>query len=340
MDRKVILLLGSLLLASCATQRATQSACLQAELRLPRREYPVHSELDVRFAIANCGTGAVTLLTSDSLWLPFDFVLRDSSGRTLPITDAFKWATPGAGRHILTTVTLAPGAVHVEQIPFHRWIRSDTPGESVTSIEGQYVLEGYYRVPFEVRTGPDSIGIAPRAADASPCWSGTLKTDGVQFEIAKPRDTTQEEADGPLAIILLKDARHISSPERHVMLQLDYGLIISNADTNRPPAYYLFSRKERRRFRTENVNAFLLELSRIPDGRAVDMVSKCTVPFYTQYGAKMDAEYARVMSMLKKKQCILVNSLEEDPRHASFCYCETGFTILDGQASAGTGDGP
>ncbi len=154
------------------------------------------------------------------------------------------------------------------------------------------------------------------------------------------RAAPQEEADGPLPIVLLKGARHISSPERYVMLQFEYGLIISNADTNRPPAYYLFSRKEQRRFRTEDVDAFLSELSRIPDGRVVDMISKCTAPFYTQYGVKMDAEYARVMSMLKKKRFTLINSLDEDPRHASFCYCETGFTILDGQASAGTGEEP
>jgi len=138
-----------------------------------------------------------------------------------------------------------------------------------------------------------------------------------------------QQASDPLPIIVLPDVRNTSAPKRYVMLHLDYGLIISNGDTKSAPSYYLFCRDEKRIVKTHDVQVFLSELQKIPDHSKIDMVSKCTVPFYTQYGVNIDKEYQQVMDLLKQKQCILIESLEDDERHASFCYCEGGFTILD-----------
>ena len=113
------------------------------------------------------------------------------------------------------------------------------------------------------------------------------------------------------------------------MLRLDYGLIISNGDTNGVPRYYLFCRDQKRIAKTHDVQVFLSELEKIPDHSKIDMVSKCTVPFHTQYGVNIDKEHQQVIDMLKRKQCILIDSREDDERHASVCYCEGGFTILD-----------
>lgn len=133
----------------------------------------------------------------------------------------------------------------------------------------------------------------------------------------------------PMSIIALPAKPGSTTIESYVKLQLPYGLIISNADTKKPPSYYLFCRDNRTIVKTDDVDAFLAELERLPDGVTIDRVSKCTVGFYTQHGVKMDKEYERVSSLLKRKRFKLVSSLEEDPRHASFCYCETGFIILD-----------
>jgi hypothetical protein len=137
------------------------------------------------------------------------------------------------------------------------------------------------------------------------------------------------QAGNPIPIIVLPNIRDTTSPKRYVMLMLEYGLIISNADTNSAPSYYLFCRDDKRIMKTHDVDAFLAELEALPDGVTIDMVSKCTAPFYTQYGVNIDEQYNRISALLKRKRFKLVSSLEDDNRHASFCYCEGGFTILD-----------
>ena len=119
------------------------------------------------------------------------------------------------------------------------------------------------------------------------------------------------------------------STQRVVGLQLDYGLIVSNGDTNCAPRYYLFCRNEKRIVMTKNAKAFLAELDTLPDGATVDLVSKCTVPFYTQYGVGITNEYNSVITALHRKRARLVSSLEDDGRHTSFCYCGSRITILE-----------
>lgn len=135
-------------------------------------------------------------------------------------------------------------------------------------------------------------------------------------------------------IIVLPDARDKSSPKKYVMLRIEYGLIISNGDVKSAPSYYLFCRDEKRILKTHDVNVLLAELEKLPDRAAVDLIDKCTVPFYTQYGVNIAKQYKSVMDLLRRKRCKVVTSLEDDERHASFCYCEGGFTIL-GEHEAG-----
>ena len=133
--------------------------------------------------------------------------------------------------------------------------------------------------------------------------------------------------DKPMSIIALPD-RRAGGVKDYVKLRLPYGIIVSNADTNSPASYYLFCRDKRTILKTEDVDVFLAKLKDLPDGATVDRISKCTVGFYTQYGVKIDEQYKRITALLKRKRFKLVSSLENDEKHASFCYCETGFTIL------------
>ncbi len=134
----------------------------------------------------------------------------------------------------------------------------------------------------------------------------------------------------PIPIIVLPDARDKTALKRYVILKLPYGLIIHNGDyPDGAPLYCLFIRNQKRILKTQDVDSLLAELKKFPDGAKIDMISKCTIPFYTQYGVNIDEQYKAIMSLLKRKQFKLVSSLEDDERHASFCYCEGGFTILD-----------
>ncbi len=134
-----------------------------------------------------------------------------------------------------------------------------------------------------------------------------------------------------IPIIVPPDARGKSAtPKQYVMLKLPYGLIIHNGDyPPGAPLFCLFDRDKKRIMKTQDVNVLLAELKGIPDGATIDMVSKCTVAFYNQYGINIDEQYEKISALFKQKRFTLVRSLEDDVRHASFCYCEGGFTILD-----------
>jgi len=135
----------------------------------------------------------------------------------------------------------------------------------------------------------------------------------------------------PMPIIVKPDARDkTSTPKQYVMLKLPYGLIIHNGDyPPGAPLFCLFDRDQKRIMKTQDVNVLLAELKKVPDGVTIDMVSKCTVAFYNQYGINIDEQYEKISALLEQKRFKLVQSLEDDDRHASFCYCEGGFTILD-----------
>jgi hypothetical protein len=144
--------------------------------------------------------------------------------------------------------------------------------------------------------------------------------------IAPDRQTAAQ-----MPIIAKPDARDkTGTPRQYVMLKLPYGLIIHNGDyPPGAPLFCLFDRDEKRIMKTQDVDVLHAELKKIPDGATVDMVSKCTVAFYNQYGINIDQQYEKISALLKQKRFKLVHSLEDDDRHASFCYCEGGFTILD-----------
>jgi len=135
--------------------------------------------------------------------------------------------------------------------------------------------------------------------------------------------------DEPMSIIAIPEKWGSTAIKEYVTLQLPYGIIVSNADTNSAPSYYLFSRSRRTILKTHDVDVFLAEVDKLPDGVTIDMVSKCTVPFYTQYGVNIDEQYKKISALLERKRFRLVSCLGDDEKHASFCYCETGFIILD-----------
>ena len=135
--------------------------------------------------------------------------------------------------------------------------------------------------------------------------------------------------DEPMSIIALPEKWGSATIKDYVTLQLPYGIIVSNADTNSAPSYYLFSRNKRTILKTHDIDMFLAEVDKLPDGASIDMISKCTVPFHTQYGVNIDEQYKNISALLERKRFRLVTSLEDDERHASFCYCENGFIILE-----------
>ena len=145
----------------------------------------------------------------------------------------------------------------------------------------------------------------------------------------------------PMPIILLPPPRNSSVPRKHVMLYLNYGLIVDNED--KKPSYYLFSHNSKRIYKTHDVANFLRELNKIPEKSMIDMINKCTASFYEdgrgvrgggyEYGVNIKKEYAQIMKLLQRKKCVFVRSLDQDVRHASFCYCETGFQILEDKQS-------
>lgn len=141
------------------------------------------------------------------------------------------------------------------------------------------------------------------------------------------RSNAEPTNDTPMPIIVLLD--QYNKPATEVMLKIDYGMIISNGDTSKKPDYYLFFRKQKRTVKTQNFDKFLSEIKEIPDNSMIDMIGKCTVGFYTPYGVDIEKEYSQTMELLKKKNCILVESMEQDERHAMFCYCLQDFEILE-----------
>jgi hypothetical protein len=149
------------------------------------------------------------------------------------------------------------------------------------------------------------------------------------IRILKENGAARKLNDAPMSIIALPEKRGAASIKEYVKLQLPYGMIVSNADTNSPPSYYLFSRDMRTILKTHDVVVFLAELEKLPDGATLDMISKCTVPFYSKNGVNIDEQYKKITALLERKRFKLVSSLEDDAKHASFCYCETGFIILD-----------
>lgn len=132
----------------------------------------------------------------------------------------------------------------------------------------------------------------------------------------------------PMSIIALPNGQDHSLIKDYVQLKLPYGMIVSNGDTNSAPSYYLFCRDKRTILKTEDVDVFLAGLEALPKGATIDMVSKCTVGFYTQYGINIDNQYKKISSLLKQKQFKLISSMEDDELHTFFCCCETGFIIL------------
>lgn len=136
--------------------------------------------------------------------------------------------------------------------------------------------------------------------------------------------------DGPqMPIIVLPDVPLERFPNRYVMLRLEYGIIISNLDITKLPEYYLFYRDDNKILKTKDVKVFIEELNKLPEECTIDNISKCTVPFYSQYGVNINKEWKLVKEIVDKKRFKMVYSQEDDSRHATFCYCERGFKILE-----------
>lgn len=134
----------------------------------------------------------------------------------------------------------------------------------------------------------------------------------------------------PLPIIMIPDARDESKPKQYVMLKLPYGIIIQNGTSIETKAsYHFFDRDKKIIMKTLDVNKLISKLKNIPDKSKIDMISKCTIGFYNEYGANIDNYYKKLKNIFKQKKFNFIYSEKNDKRHASFCYCETGFMILE-----------
>ncbi len=130
----------------------------------------------------------------------------------------------------------------------------------------------------------------------------------------------------PLPIIALRNRWETNAPTKYVMLHLDYGIIMPYSRKDPPDFwYYLFSRHERKIIKTQDFGVFMREVKRIKNGSTIDFVGKCTSGFLTTV-LMSDPSF---VDLLKRKKCTVVSSMEGDKRHASFCYCERDYTILE-----------
>lgn len=138
-----------------------------------------------------------------------------------------------------------------------------------------------------------------------------------------------EQQGEPMSIIALPEKYGSETIGEYVKLRLPYGMIVSNGNTNSAPRYCLFCRDKRTILNTTDVDVFLKGLEALPDEAVIDMVGKCTVPFYTKSGVDIDEQYKKISSLLERKRFKVVRSDDDDGRHVLFCYCMTGFIILD-----------
>lgn len=132
-----------------------------------------------------------------------------------------------------------------------------------------------------------------------------------------------------MSIIAIPERKGSTTIREFVKLKLPYGMIVSNGDKKSAPEYYLFYRDKKAILRSTDVDALLEKLEALPNGATIDIIGKCTVPFCTEYGVNIDEQCKKISALLDRKRFKIVSSLEDDERHASFCYCETGFMILD-----------
>lgn len=134
--------------------------------------------------------------------------------------------------------------------------------------------------------------------------------------------------DEPMPVVRLVDRMGGGRTDELVMLRIDYGLIVYNGRKGKPPQYRLYDRRRRDCLVTEDIDAFIEALEEIPDGAEIDMIDKCTVGFHSPIGVQVEKEYARIMELLKKKRCRLIESFEDDMRHTFFCYCEYEWSFV------------
>lgn len=163
-----------------------------------------------------------------------------------------------------------------------------------------------------------------------------------------PFDTTRSAAKSqpspadsakPLRIIKLTSVYKTPTPKvTWSELKLPYGIIIDALDRKeygQRPTYYLFCRDERRIVATEDFAVFMKELKRIKPKSEVDFIDRCSCPFFPvsdpsdPSSAEFDEKYRQMMRWLEQNHMRIVNSIDEDGRHALMCFCESRFEVLD-----------
>lgn len=180
-----------LLSASCVSLPTREPNALAAEIRLSGTRGTQDTEMYVEFVLTNHSREPVRLALTDTLWLPFGFVLSNERGTQLEILDHFKWADAKIHYHKFKALVLQPGTSHVERIPFHRWMRMWIPHRPPSSVTGfppgRYRLQGFYQVPFDIRThaGEEIIATVPAKSFAKGFFRGRIESNVVEFEVTE-----------------------------------------------------------------------------------------------------------------------------------------------------------
>jgi hypothetical protein len=116
----------------------------------------------------------------------------------------------------------------------------------------------------------------------------------------------------PLPIIILEYPDH--STTRY--LANDYGFLIQWPSASEAPDIYLYDKPAHRIHHYSELESFLAELERIPDGSPVDRIRGC---FITTFGMP-PADGRRLTETLRRKRLRLT---DEEDGNFGVCSCET-----------------
>jgi hypothetical protein len=101
-------------------------------------------------------------------------------------------------------------------------------------------------------------------------------------------------------------------------LRADYGCLIDWPGQG-TPAFYVFDRQARRRFKTDDWDEFLSELAKLPAGIAIDRVEKCTAGFAWGMPDEKRGEFKRVLDA----RSIRLMGPDDPWRTPTICTCES-----------------
>lgn len=120
----------------------------------------------------------------------------------------------------------------------------------------------------------------------------------------------------------------------------DYATLTYRDLDTREVWYNLFSRAERRIVRTRDIDEYLRAIEALPDGVAIESISRCTVSFGIDYVSHPNGEFEqvllpgldRIIETFKRKRIKLIGFGDEEtlPHKPHFLdLCRSWFKVLD-----------